>query len=292
MVPVLQKLPITHGAAFFAKTLKSPHFDVPWHHHNELEIILILEGGGNCFVGNYAGKFTAGDVFLIGANVPHTFKRQDDSGASGAVLVQFKSNFWGEDFISLPESAEIKNLFERAKCGIKVSDTCKTQLYSIIKALEQQTGFDRIINLCCCLNLIACDSEHQLLSTIDTNNFCSQQRDRLDKVFKFTIEEFTRPIALQEVAAIVSMSIPAFCEYFKKSVKKTYIEFLNEIRLSFACKLLIESELNISEIFLRCGYNTPANFNKQFLRYKGVSPSNFRKDFMVSSGNVQLRRAS
>lgn len=121
MISTLQKLPTTHESTFFAKTFKSDQFDAAWHHHTELEIILILEGTGTCFVGNYTGKYIPGDIFLIGANVPHTFASDHSPNVSCAVLVQFKSDFWGADFISLPESSEIRNLFEQAKSGIKVS---------------------------------------------------------------------------------------------------------------------------------------------------------------------------
>jgi AraC-like DNA-binding protein len=282
MTSTLQKLPVTHESTFFAKTFKSAQFDIPWHHHTELEIILILEGCGNCFVGNYAGNFAAGDVFLIGANVPHTFTCTNPASPTCAVLVQFKADFWGRDFISLPETSNIRHLFEQAKSGIKVSDCCTSTLSAKIKELEFQRGFDRIITLCSCLNIIAEDNDCQLLSTANINALPCQKTDRLEKVFKFTNSEFARVITLKEVSDIAGMSIPAFCEYFRKTVKKTYIEFLNEVRLSFACKLLMESDMTISEIFFQSGYNTPANFNRQFLKYKGLSPSSFRKKFYVN----------
>lgn len=282
MTSTLQKLPTTHESTFFAKTLKSAQFDIPWHHHAELEIMLILDGGGNCFVGNYTGKFTTGDVFLIGANVPHTFTSDDANNPTCAVVVQFKADFWGQDFISLPETANIRHLFDQAKSGIKISDACKQPLSAKIKALEFQRGFERIITLCSSLNSIAADDEYQLLSTANIHSLVCQKPDRLEKVFKFTRTEFARAITLKEVSDIAGMSIPAFCEYFRKTVKKTYIEFLNEVRLSFACKLLIESDKTISEIFFESGYNTPANFNRQFLKYKGISPSSFRKKFFAN----------
>lgn len=279
MTSILQKLPTTYESAFFAKTLNSTQFHAPWHHHNELEIILISAGSGSCFVGNYTGKYSPGNVFLIGANVPHIFSSDSLTEASSGVQVQFKADFWGTDFTLLPEFSDIRNLFEQSKSGIKISAHCEQPLAERIKELEVQRGFDRIITLCSCLNMIAADNGYQLLSTTNIHTLVGQKRDRLEKVFKFTSEEFARVITLKEVADIAGMSIPAFCDYFRKTVKKTYIEFLNEVRLSFACNLLIESDMTVSEIFFQSGYNTPANFNRQFLKYKGISPSIFRKSF-------------
>lgn len=276
---MLQKLPTTHESAFFSKSFKSAQFNFPWHNHTELEIILISEGSGNCYVGNYTGKFTTGDIFFIGANVPHSFTCIDSGNSASAILVQFKADLLGENFIALPETTDISRLFEQAKSGIKVSETYKKYLSSKIKEIEHQSGFDRIITLFSCLNVLAKDNERMLLSTANILSMARYKQDRLEKVFKFIDQEFSRPITLKEVSDIAGMSIAVFCDYFKKTVKRTYIEFLNEVRLSFACKLLIESDMTISEIFYRCGYNTPANFNRQFLKYKGQSPSSYRKTF-------------
>ena len=107
--------------------------------------------------------------------------------------------------------------------------------------------------------------------------------ERIDKVFRHTIDHFRQGVSLADIAEISGMSVPAFCSYFKKSTKKTYVDFLNEIRIGFACKLLIETDLNIINVCLESGFNTLANFNKQFLKIKGTTPSKYRKAFAASS---------
>lgn len=277
MTSFLESLPVVSEEKLFLDGITSPQLHIPLHYHNELEIILILEGTGNYFIGNYVGIFSPGEVFLIGTNVTHAFEGLNEFGTK-AISVQFKSDFLGKDFIYLSETSQIKILFERAKSGLKLNATTHQKILSIVQDLKSQTGFDRIISLCSCLNVMATEDDFQILSTIDSSNFQSEKRNKLEKIFEFTSNNFDRVITLEEIASIANMSIPTFCEYFKKSVQKTYIEFLNEFRISFACKLLLESELNICEIYLKCGYNTPANFNKQFLKYKKMSPSQYRKD--------------
>src|SRR5690606_30830354 len=106
-----------------------------------------------------------------------------------------------------------------------------------------------------------------------------RDKERIEKVFHYTIESFTKPVTLTEIAGLVNMSVPAFCNYFKKSTKKTYIDFLNEVRIGNACKLLTDTERTILDICFESGFNTLANFNKQFLKVKKMTPSKYRKYF-------------
>jgi AraC-like DNA-binding protein len=123
------------------------------------------------------------------------------------------------------------------------------------------------------------------VSTQEVKTFHARNKDRIDKIFQYTIDNFQDPIALSDVAKTAGMSIPAFCNYFKKSTKKTYIDFLNEIRISHACKLLIDTQKTILEVCYESGFNTPANFNKKFLKMKHTTPSAYRKNFRVQAND-------
>ncbi|PAW94793.1 hypothetical protein CKK33_15340 [Mucilaginibacter sp. MD40] len=248
------------------------------HYHNELEILLILEGSGECFIGNYAGTFEPGDIFMIGSGVAHAFEGLSENKTK-ATSIGFRSDFLGKEFIDLPEFHKIRSLFERAKSGLKFKNKLNTELGNRVNELEEQANINRIISLCNCLDMIASEEDYQTLSTLDTINLNSKVHHKLNKILEYTANNFNRVITLQEIAEYANMSIPSFCDHFKRYVNKTFIEFLNEFRLSYACKLLIESELSICDIYLRCGYNTPANFNKQFLKYKEMSPTQYRKKF-------------
>jgi AraC-like DNA-binding protein len=153
-------------------------------------------------------------------------------------------------------------------------------LTPLIKQLEKAKGFERIIILSNCLLLIAQQEDYITLSTQEISSFNSKNKERIDKILQYTIDSFQEPVTLQDVAKNAAMSVPAFCNYFKKCTKKTYIDFLNEVRVGYACKQLIDTQNNIASICYDSGFNTLANFNKQFLKVKNLTPSGYRRTFM------------
>jgi AraC-like DNA-binding protein len=294
MKPLVEKLPLSQNTSFVARTYRTPQFEVPWHQHIEYELILFTEGEGTAFIGNYIGEFKTGDVFFLGSNLPHTFQKAHKDLITAAVVVQFTGDFWGAGFIELPESKAIAKLFATAMKGLKIQGSSRLQLQPMITQLEQLQGFARIIRLCECLHLLATSQEFDMVSTQDVATFQAKNKDRIDRIFQFTIENFQEPITLHDVAATAGMSIPAFCSYFKKCTKKTYVDFLNEIRIGHACKLLIDTQKTVLDVSFESGFNTLANFNKQFLKLKQVTPSGFRKRFKIEEGYVseEVRRLS
>lgn len=285
MKPLIEKLPLAEDTSFLAKTFSTPHFEVPWHQHIEYELILFMEGEGASYIGNYVGDFKPGDIFFLGSNLPHTFQKTEKNLRTSAVVVQFKEDFWGSHFMQMPESRLVKGVFDTSAHGLKINEKCRLQLGPLIRKLEKTEGFERIILLCNCLLLLAQQQDYTTLSTQEIKAFNPKNKERIDKILQYTIEYFQEPLTLEAVAKNVSMSIPAFCNYFKKCTKKTYIDFLNEVRVGYACKQLIDTQSNIASICYDSGFNTLANFNKQFLKVKALTPSVYRKTFM----NRELR---
>ena len=157
----------------------------------------------------------------------------------------------------------------------------------MVKELEDLKGVMRVLKLLQCLQLICEGKEYVPLSTQEVKLGNAKDMERIDKVFRYTIDSFRERITLEDVAAIAGLSIPAFCNYFKKSTKKTYVDFLNEIRIGYACKLLTTTDSSIVDIRFESGFNTLANFNKQFLKIKQETPSKYRKIFVASSSRQQ-----
>jgi AraC-like DNA-binding protein len=279
MKVLIEKLPLSENTSFVARTHRTPNFEVPWHQHVELEMILFREGAGLSFVGNYVGEFQVDDIYFLGPNLPHTFQKSGKLVTS-AVVVQFREDFWGHDFLRLPESKPVLQLFETSVQGLKVHGKSKTLLKPLIEKLEHQTGFERVILLCQCLHIMAERKEYTLLSTQEVKDLNNKKRERIDQVFQFTMENFRKHVTLSEVAALAGLSVPAFCNYFKKSTKKKYIDFLNEIRIGYASKMLIDTRESINSICYESGFNTLAHFNKQFLKNRNMTPSRFRKVFL------------
>ncbi|QIL40534.1 AraC family transcriptional regulator [Pedobacter sp. HDW13] len=282
MQPFTQRLLPDESSSFIAKTFRTPNFEVGWHQHIEYELILFTEGSGMSFVGNHIGEFETGDIYLIGANLPHTFQKTGDQVTS-AIVVQFREDFWGTSFIHLPENRVIKALFEASMLGLKIKAVIKNQLASIIKELEYANGVKRIVLLLESLFLIANQREYISVSTQQAKAYDQKGMDIMGKVFQFTIDSFREQITLSDVAKKACMSIPAFCKNFKRSTKKTYNDFLNEVRIEYACSQLIETNKSIFDICYESGYSTHANFHKQFQKIKNISPLQYRKSFTLDN---------
>lgn len=276
MKPLIEKLTLSENTSFVARTYRTPHFEVPWHQHHEYELILILEGGGTAFVGDYIGDFKPGDIFFLGSNLPHTFQKSGDMITS-AVVVQFLDSLWGNELLNLPEGVYMKNLLLAAAQGLKIPESYREKMADIIRELENQQRFGRIISLFQCLNMMAESGDYITLSsqTPDANYRIKQAE--IDLILQYTNRNFRNKISLREVSAVVNMSVAAFCKYFRRSTKKTYVDYLNEMRIGYACKLLKDTNSSVIEICFESGFNTLANFNKQFLKYKSITPSAFRK---------------
>lgn len=280
MKPLVQKLPLNEDGSFVARTYRTPNFEVGWHQHIEYELILFTEGSGLSFIGNHVGEFDTGDIYLLGANLPHTFQKRTPDLTTSAIVVQFRDDCWGKEFFQSPESRSVRSLLDDSHQGLKIQAPLLQQLAPLIRALEYTSGFQRILLLCECLHLISQQRSFLPLSTQDPRSYNSSDTTCIDRIFQFTIDSFREPITLSRVAGIACMSIPAFCNYFKKSTKKTYIDFLNEVRIGYACSLLLETQKPVMDICYECGYNTMANFHKQFLRIKHLTPLQYRKEFM------------
>ncbi|MEJ7679972.1 MAG: AraC family transcriptional regulator [Segetibacter sp.] len=187
--------------------------------------------------------------------------------------MHFRDDFWGKEFLNLPESKEIQQLLDISVQGLKITGKSKEILNPLIKLLEKEKGFKRIITLCECLEIFSKKKEFALLSTQEVKVVNNKTRERIDRIFHYTMENFKEPIQLSTIAAIADMSVPAFCNYFKKAPKK-YIDFLNEVRIGYACKQLTgNTQTTVEGACYESGFNTLANFNKQFLKVKGMTPS-------------------
>ncbi|KYP12898.1 AraC family transcriptional regulator [Flavihumibacter sp. CACIAM 22H1] len=282
--PIVQKLPLAGETSFIASTFRTPYFETPWHQHIEYEISLFLEGHGMCFVGNYVGEFKAGDLFLLGKNLPHAFYKNEGIQTAASLVVQFTEDFWGQGFLKIPETQAIYKLLSASMQGIRLSGDRLPELAKSLIQLESDQGFSRLLNLLQCLKLMEESCEKSFLSTQQEFANNDKFKQRLDEVFDFTIRNFQQRITLEEVAAIAHLSVTAFCRYFKKSTQKSYVQFLTEIRIGYACQQLQSTDKSILEICYESGFNSPVNFNKQFFKLKKTTPRNFRMSFLEPLG--------
>ncbi len=284
MQPILEKLVLSNEYSFKMHHAIHPHFITPWHYHPEHEIMLIEESKGMRFVGDHIESFNPGDLVFIGKNLPH-YWRNDDlyytnniNNKAHALVIQFSEEFWEYKLTQLPEAMVLRNLFNKVHKGIKFYGQTKIQLIKKIRQLENFLGFERFIAFCNILHQMATTKEYTLLSSdIFVHNYSCRTNKRLNKIFKYILENFTKKISLKEVASIANMSETNFCRYFKIRTHKSFITYLNEIRIGFACKLLTEKELSISQVCYESGFNNISNFNEQFKKHTGTTPSQYLK---------------
>ncbi|NLP56899.1 AraC family transcriptional regulator [Lutibacter sp. B1] len=256
-----------------------------WHYHEQLELVVILKSTGTRFVGDSIEKFNEGEIILLGKNLPHMwlndkiYFKKDSSLKAQAIAIHFKEDFIGNDFFNTPEVKHIPLLFEKAKRGIKFTGNNKELVSEISKMLDLN-HFDRIIKMIQILNSLSQKKEYSLLSSSGfINSFKKTENTKLDDVYSYMFNNFKNQISLNEIAEIAHMNPAAFSRHFKKVNKKPFSKYLNEIRIGYACKLLLEQKYNVTDICYESGFNNLSNFNRQFKTITNYSPTEYLKDY-------------
>ena len=250
-----------------------------WHFHPEIELVYVNKGQGKRHIGNHLSYFNNSQLILMGSNLPHNGFTDRLTSNGSETLVQFKPDFLGNAFFEIPEMQDIVQLFERGKKGILFKPETKKVVGPKMENLVNYNGFDRIVKLLEILNDLALSEDYTLLNA-DGYAFETKPQDstKIDIIYKHINTNFKNHISLEEIADKVSMTVPAFCRYFKKATGKTFTQLVNEYRVVHATKLLNESQMSITDICFECGFNNFSHFNKQFNELTGKSASNYRKE--------------
>lgn len=268
--------------------------DHTWHYHPEFELIWIVRSHGTRFVGDNIEPYRAGDLVLIGPNMPHCWHDEPESGEDGpeAIVVQFKPETFGHDFLDLPEFEPIKRLFRASKCGLHVEGETAARVHAQMRSLFEKKGIARLIGLLDTLRVLA-ESENDLryLASADyhiTNDITEVNRQRIELVHRHVRQNLGSDINQADVARLVSLTPPAFSRFFRRATGQTFVGFVNILRINEVCRTMTESNECITSIAMNCGYNNIANFNRQFLALKGMNPSQFRERHLRLKQNAIL----
>ena len=290
MKPLYQDLPFPIDSHIHYYIEDLPHFIVPWHYHPAIEIMYITRGIGTRFVGDCIEQYEEGDVCMIGPNLPHEWRNDDayfdkESGLRATcICLFFKREIFDPNFIRLPEMNNIRDLIERSRRGLKFTGKSKLEITRFIRSSVNDVGVRKVTNLLTLLELMATSTEYELLASVGfTNSVNSEDFERFNKVYKFLVKNFATSIRLEEVSALVGLTPTAFCRYFKERTKKTFVEYLNEMRIGYSKKLLLENKMKISTISGEVGFPNLSNFISQFKKVTGMSPSQFQKQFGVKA---------
>lgn len=281
MKAFFEKIPAIEEMSFLARGIVIPYFDAPLHYHPEYELTLIVKGNGKRFVGDSIENFEAGDLVLLGSNLPHFWRSdknfyENEEPISEAIVIQFSTDFVKNILEKLPECISIVTMLNLSKVGIKFSETFKSFFAKII----EEKGTKRLIALIDLLENLSQTTDYQLLASEHFNiKPDDAENERMRKILEFTLDNFQNEISIHTIAEIAHLTVPSFCRYFKSRTRKTYVDYLNEIRLSHARKLLINSELGISQVGLECGFRNLSHFHRIFKNQVGVTPLAYRRSF-------------
>jgi AraC-like DNA-binding protein len=282
MDTLIQKIYIEEQYSFACRKYRTPKFETNWHKHEECELIVITEGHGTVLVGDYVGEYKTGDVFLLGSNLPHWFRKSQQNMIGSATVVHFLKDFWGSQFLRLPEMKKISHVFERGNNGLQLQHLLQKKTADGIEKMEKATGLNRIQLLLDVLHQISISKQYVTVTKAFDTNEDNKGDSTIDRIFTYSFKHFLEPITLSAVAADASMSIPTFCRFFKRNIKKSYFDFLKELRIAHACKLLREGNDAIIDICYSSGYNSWAHFSKQFKAVKEMTPNQYRKQFKLA----------
>jgi len=261
-----------------------PYTKSPFHYHPELELVFIQEGYGKRIIGDKLEYFSPGDMVFLGSNLPHVwlndevFYKDFANLRAKAIVVYFNKEVFSKNFYELRESNKINELFTKAGRGMKIIGKTQKTVAEKMQKLTRKKGFDRIIGLLDILNVLSNSQEIEYIAHEGYSGTVLQSKsDRLADVYKHINANYFNDISLEDISKIANLTPTAFCRLFKQRTNRHFVEYLNEVRISNACRFLLETNLNISEIAFQCGYKTLSNFNKIFKKTTALSPKEYRQ---------------
>lgn len=270
-----------------------PHFTFPWHFHDEYEIVYIIKSFGTRYVADSAEPFSPGDLVLTGSNLPHFWKSDEAFHQNNpeykvqAIIVQFPAGFFGEQVLKYPEFLSIKKMLNNAVGGIHFTSPVSTQAGKLMKQLVRESGMERMLSFFRLLHLLAKSENYRNLASElykpDNHYFTD---NRLTKALHYLNYHYTGSVSLNDVAVVAGLHPSSFCRFFKEKTGKTFTTYMNDMRIGYACKLLIEGNKAISQICFDCGFNNLSNFNRTFKRKTGFSPVEYQQQ--IHSDNLPL----
>lgn len=287
MKAYFHKVPIELQTSFSIRHNTKPNFGTLWHYHPELELNYIIKGEGVRFVGDNISNFSAGDMVLLGEKLPHTWRCKEEYFQNNpnldveVIVIHFSPDCLGKDLLKLPEAYLIPKLFEKAKKGMVFNGQTKEKLIKLMHAAVNASMLDRLIILLSILKVLAESTEFTPIASAHAF-YPSNESDiiRLNKVCSYTLTNYKREITLEEIASISNLSITSFCRYFKLMTKKTFSDFLIEIRISHACRFLIEDRLPTEVLSSECGFNNISNFYRHFKKITGMTPLEYKRTYL------------
>ena len=278
-------LPVRGEKSIILQEDSLPFFYNHLHRHKEIQITWIIKGEGSLLVSGNVHPFKAGMVFMIGANQPHIFKsdsryfEKPKPGSCQSLTVFFDPVSNQEALWNLPEMRKAKQWLDKFPAGCQLGSSTTKKVIEQLLLLKTSKGIQQLNRF---LEIISFLSSHtKELQTLSGSHFLpaytETEGQRLNSIFQYTLQHYSEPIGLNKVAALAHLTVPAFCRYFKNRTRKTFIQFLNEVRVNEACKMLENEQLSISDIAYSTGFSHTSSFIRTFRKLTGKPPHQYRK---------------
>jgi AraC-like DNA-binding protein len=283
MKPHFHRVPVKSENSFSIRHEKKSSFGTVWHYHPELELHYLIKGKGVRLIGDNISSFSGGELILLGENLPHTWRVEEGEVQNDVevIIIHFLPCCLGSDLLQLPEAYLIPRLFEKAKKGLVIHGEAKEKVINLMYTAVHAQNLDRLIALLSILKILAETSEKESITSAHAFYKSNDSETlRLSKVYEYTLANYRNNISLQDVSSIANLGITSFCRYFKLMTKKTYNDFLVEIRISHACRFLIEDRLATEVICFECGFNNVSNFYRHFKKITGMTPLEYKRKYL------------
>lgn len=283
--PAFEAIDSFQDNSFLVRKFEEVAFSSPYHYHPEFELTLIIKGEGKRYVGNQMTPYAEGDLVLLGPNLPHCWKTEvvkKDQINSNSIVIQFKDDFLGRTLLNKKGMAEVANLLEKSKYGLCFLKKFSKIVEKKIRLLySENDSFKKIILFLEILNQLGKSKDYILLNQNGLyHGENPTEKARINAVLAYIVENFKKEVFLEEAASIAGLSLNAFCKYYKKSTRKTFMETVIDLRIEFATQLLIQTEKPISEICFDSGFTNVTHFYKTFKKKMMLSPLKYRQKFL------------
>ncbi|WP_372775179.1 AraC family transcriptional regulator [Mangrovibacterium sp.] len=261
-----------------------PCLDSSWHYHPQFELLYISQSTGIRFVGDSVSQFSPGDLVLVGPNLPHLWRndpsyyKEGDESRVKTIVIKFSKDFIGKGTFDNAEFYSIGHMLEESKFGISFGRTISRKFHNDLMEIIDLSPAGQSIMLLNILLQLSLAEEKTVLSSTDMRQYTTDNSQRIDDILKYISDNYSTYISLNDVAEIACMTTNSFCRFFKRMTNKSYTQFLNEVRIRNAARLLVQNEeLSVSEIADMVGYTSITNFNRQFKQILNNTPRDFRQ---------------
>ncbi len=296
MKPILERIPQHQSESFYCEVVTPQTVPTPWHFHPECQLTLVVNSVGNRFVGDNVGNFAPGDLVFVGPNLPHVWNHLGPQrrGAEPvlSIVVQFREGLFGSGFMALPELARVRRLVQSGAVALHVHGATRDYAAERMLEIPRSKGLRRLLLLLEILERLSRSREVRPISSPafrpDLNLL---DEERVGKVCAYINQHLHVPIFREDLARLVNLSPDAFGRFFRSRMGKSLPTFVNELRISRACRLLSETETSVTRISQDCGFENLSNFNRQFARHTSRTPSQYRKSLLSPESPAAKPRA-